>query len=263
MSRLEKKVAIVTGGSTGIGKGIVERFVQEHCKVVFCGRREEAGRQALDQLSAHADALSFFTCDTTDAEQVERLVQHTLSRFGKIDIAVANAGGAAPHAWPDDGDDNWNSVIAQNLGSMHHLCRAVWPHMVAAKSGAIVAISSLSAWGGIGRHQLDRMGGMQPNAAYQTSKAAMEGLVVHLAGRGGEHGIRVNAIRPGRILTDEYKALMGEDALFWSLYQDLQMLPQHGEAIDVANAAVFLASDEAKFITAEILDVNGGAVAKV
>lgn len=263
MSRLEDKVAIVTGGATGIGRSIVGRFLQEGCKVVVCGRRENAGKQVLEQHKEYADALIFVTCDMTEPAQVARLVQQAITRFGKIDIAVSNAGGATPHAWPDDADDNWNCVINQNLGGMYNLCRHVWPHMVKAKAGSILAITSLSAWGGIGKSQLEHMGGMQPNAGYQASKAAMEGLVVHLAGRGGEHGIRVNAIRPGRILTDEYKLQMGEEALFWNLYQQIQMLPQHGEPIDVANAAVFLASDESKFITAEIMDVNGGAVAKV
>jgi len=262
MKRLQDKVAIVTGGASGIGQSIVEHFVKEGCRVVFCGRREDLGAQVARQMSAIGSA-AFFQCDVSKPSEVERLVAHTVALFGKVDIAVSNAGGATPHAWPDDSDDNFHTVIEQNLGGMYNLCRHVWPHMVNARSGSILAISSLSAWGGIGQKQLQLMGGIQPNPGYQASKAAMEGLVAHLAGRGGEHGIRVNGIRPGRILTAAAMAATGDSSLFWGLYEQIQMLPVHGEPADVAHAAVFLASDEAKFITAEIMDVNGGAIAKV
>ena len=144
-----------------------------------------------------------------------------------------------------------------------YIARAAWPHLIAAGGGAIVNVSSLSGVAGIGKHQFEQMGGFQPSASYQASKAGLEGLTRHLAGRGGEHGIRVNAVRPGRILTRQWEEFGGEDFLFWEFYRQIQMLPRHGRAADVANACLYLASDEASFVTGKILDVDGGAVGKV
>jgi NAD(P)-dependent dehydrogenase (short-subunit alcohol dehydrogenase family) len=145
---------------------------------------------------------------------------------------------------------------------MMFLCRAAWPHLIESGAGSAIAITSLSAWMGIGRDQLAKMGGA-PSASYQASKAAMEGLVVHLAGRGGEHNVRVNAIRPGRILTDKFRAWLGDEGIFWNHYKEAQLLKRHGQSDDIANAALFLASDESSFITGTVLDVNGGAVVKL
>jgi NAD(P)-dependent dehydrogenase (short-subunit alcohol dehydrogenase family) len=141
-------------------------------------------------------------------------------------------------------------------------CKAAWPHRVAS-AGNIVVVSSLSAWLGVGQHELDQMGGFQPCPSYQASKAGIEGLAKHLAGRGGEHGVRVNVVRPGRILTDKWEGVLGQDGLFWSHYEKVQLLKRHGRTQHVAAAVAFLASDEAAFITAAVLDVDGGAVVKL
>jgi len=144
-----------------------------------------------------------------------------------------------------------------------YLCRAAWSHLIKSGGGSIIAISSLSAWMAVGRDQVESMGGAQPSLSYQASKAAVEGLAVHLAGRGGEHNIRVNVIRPGRILTERFEKLLGDDGLWWSHYKRAQLIKRHGRSEDIAHAAVFLASDESSFITGITLDVNGGAVVKL
>lgn len=266
--RLDAKVAIVTGGSSGIGEAIVTRFAREGARVVFCGRNEAAGTDVERQVRADPIAraaggdATFVRCDVTDEHQVDELVQRTTDFYGALDIVVSNAGTGGGALWPSEPTDVWKGFIDLNLNGMMYLCRAAWPHLVARGGGSVIAITSLSAWMGIGRDQLAKMGGA-PSASYQASKAAMEGLVVHLAGRGGEHAIRVNGIRPGRILTDKFRGWMGEEAVFWNHYREAQLIKRHGHVDDVAATALFFASDDSSFITGTVLDVNGGAVVKL
>jgi NAD(P)-dependent dehydrogenase (short-subunit alcohol dehydrogenase family) len=262
--QLQDKIVIVTGGSTGIGKAIVERFAAEGATVAFCARTEDAGRAVETEVNARgAGRVRFTPCDVTDETAVDAFVAATVESFGGLDVVVSNAGTGTGNPWPAEPTDAFDSIVQLNLNGMLYLCRAAWPHLVARGGGAIVAIGSLSAWMAVGRDQLDKMGGFQPGAGYQAAKAAMEGLTVHLAGRGGEHGIRVNAVRPGRILTDKFASWLGEDGIFWSHYREAQLLKRHGRSEDVANAALFLASDESSFITGTVLDVNGGAVVRL
>jgi NAD(P)-dependent dehydrogenase (short-subunit alcohol dehydrogenase family) len=256
--RLAGKRAIVTGGSTGIGEELVRRFVAEGARVVFCARSEP------ESPAVHEEAL-FLRCDVTRPEQVDRFVEEAVGHLGGLDILVNNAGGATGFSqWPEQPDAEWGGTLDLNLGGTLHCCRAAWPHLEQSPAASIVMISSLSAAMAIGRSQLEAMGGAQPPASYQASKAAIDGLMVHLAGRGGQCGIRVNSVRPGRILTDKMRTIFGgdeEQALFWNHYRDLQILSRHGRAEDVAHAVVFLASDESSFITGQVLKVDGGAIA--
>lgn len=261
--RLDGKIALVTGGSTGIGKSIVERFAAEGAAVAFCARSVDAGRAVEAAVNDAGGRAKFSVCDVTDEHAVDALVADTVATFGALDVVVSNAGTGSGNPWPNEPTDAFDAIVDLNLNGMLYVCRAAWPHLVARGGGSIVAITSLSAWMAIGKDQLDKMGGFQPGAGYQAAKAAMEGLTVHLAGRGGEHDIRVNAVRPGRILTDKFEGWLGEDGIFWSHYREAQLLKRHGRSDDVANAVLFLASHESSFITGTVLDVNGGAVVRV
>jgi meso-butanediol dehydrogenase/(S,S)-butanediol dehydrogenase/diacetyl reductase len=261
--RLHGKVALVTGGNSGIGESIVHTLAREGAKVGFCARREEESRVVERAVAEAGGEARFFACDVTDSSQVDRLTAEVCDAFAGLDVVVCNAGTGGASQWPNESDDEWQGILDLNLNGMFYTCRASWPRLLERGGGAIVAITSLSGVAGIGKSQLDLMGGFQPSPSYQASKAGMEGLVQHLAGRGGEHGIRVNGIRPGRILTRQWEETMGEDFLFWNFYKTVQMLPQHGRSDDIAEAVLYMASDASKFVTGTILDVNGGAVAKV
>ena len=262
-ARLDSKVSLVTGGTNGIGKKIVRRFSNEGAQVFFCGRDTEAGQRVTDKMLAEGAKVSFTQCDVTDENAINDWVNHTAAKTGRIDIVVANAGAARLKPWPNEETDMFDGIIRLNLNGVMYVCRAAWPKLVESGSGAVVIIGSLSAWMAVGHDQLEHMDHVQPSPSYQASKAAVEGLAVHLAGRGGEHNIRVNVIRPGRILTERYERLLGSDGLWWPHYKQAQLLKRHGRSKDVANAAVFLASDESSFITGIMLDVNGGAIAKL
>lgn len=252
--RFAGRVALVTGGSTGIGAAIVERFVDEGAAVVTCARHEPE--------KPFSGEVAFVAADVTNEGDMARVVDAAITRHGRLDIVVANAGTGGGGQWPDESIDDWQAIVDLNLNGTMLTCRAAWQHLVEA-SGSVVIVSSLSAWMGIGKTELEQMGGFQPSASYQASKAGIEGLAVHLAGRGGEHGVRVNVVRPGRILTARWAEMLGEDGLFWSHYERIQLLKRQGRAEDVAAAVAFLASEDAAFITGVVLNVDGGAVAKV
>ena len=262
-SRLNGKVAMVTGGTNGIGKEIVRRFSNEGAQVFFCGRDAEAGQSVTKKMSVEGKTVFFTQCDVTDENAINDWVKNIANKTGRINIVIANAGAARLKPWPNEETEVFDGIIRLNLNGVLHVCRAAWPRLVESGSAAIVIIGSLSAWMALGHDQLECMDHVQPSASYQASKAAVEGLAAHLAGRGGEHNIRVNVIRPGRILTDRHERLLGRDGLWWHYYKKVQLLKRHGRSEDVANAAVFLASEESSFITGTMLDVNGGAIAKL
>jgi NAD(P)-dependent dehydrogenase (short-subunit alcohol dehydrogenase family) len=258
--RLQNKVALITGGNSGIGEATARLFAQEGAKVAILARREAEGRAVQESLRAQCGDVTFLPCDVTDRAAVEAAVAKTVSTYGGLHVLINNAGGGAREMFPAESDETWDRVLRVNLTACFLTCRAAWPHLVTA-GGAIVNVSSLSAVFGASEAALERYPSL-PSASYVAAKAGLEGFTRYIASLGGRHNIRANCVRPGQILTKRLTTAAGEH-VFARHFEMWQLLKGPGYAEDVANAILFLASDESRFITAEIVNIDGGAAAKL
>jgi len=259
--RLQNKVALITGGNSGIGEATARRFTQEGAKVTILARREAEGRAVQEALRAQGGEVTFLPCDVTDRAAVEAAVAQTVSLYGGLHVLINNAGGGAREMFPAESDETWDRILRVNLTACFLTCRAAWPHLIAAGGGAIVNVSSLSAVSGVSDAVLERYPSL-PSASYIAAKAGLEGFTRYIASLGGRHNIRVNCVRPGQILTKRLTTGAGEH-VFARHFEMWQLIKGPGFAEDVANAMLFLASDESRFITAEIVNIDGGAAAKL
>jgi NAD(P)-dependent dehydrogenase (short-subunit alcohol dehydrogenase family) len=248
--RLEHRRALVTGGTTGLGYAIAARFLAEGASVVFTGRNEELGGDAQARLRAtHApERARFLRADAADAEQVRSSVEEAAAELGGIDVLVNNAGIGTEARLLDTPDELFDDIMAVNVRGYFLYAKAAYPHL-RERRGAMVHISSDA--GVLGEHEI---------GAYSVSKAAVVMLSNMLALDGGHDGVRSNAICPGDIapgmrhLTPPGQEQRDDDPSTWFR----PPLGRIGEAEDVANAAVFLASEESSFCTGSVLVVDGG-----
>ncbi len=245
MNRLPGKIALVTGGTRGIGRAIVEAFLREGASVLFSGRTDESVRAATSWLpsSAAAEAVA---ADLSDADAPERLVARCKDRFGGIDILVNNAGVISRAGEWELTPDEWDRVHDVNLRAVFFLSRAAAAVMRERGGGSIVNVSSIA-----GQH-----GGIAGSPAYASSKAAVIGLTRSLARRFAAHRVRVNCIAPADIETD--MTANWPQALRQRLI-DMTPLARFGDPDEVSGAALYFASDEAAFVTGQTLSINGGA----
>jgi NAD(P)-dependent dehydrogenase (short-subunit alcohol dehydrogenase family) len=247
--RLEGKVALVTGASRGIGAAVARAFSQAGAAVVLAARDEAAlARLAGELTDAGGRALAVPT-DVTDADAVARMVEQAVATFGRLDIACNNAagGGHPPTPLAEVTIEAFDSSLAVNLRGIFLCLRHEIPVMVDSGGGAIVNMSSTAG--------LQAVGGL---AAYVTTKHGLEGLTKVAALDYAAHGIRVNAIAPGPILTD---ALARAGAAGQQAAGAAMPLRRVGQPEEVAAATVFLCSDEAAFITGTTLVIDGGKLA--
>jgi NAD(P)-dependent dehydrogenase (short-subunit alcohol dehydrogenase family) len=259
--RLQGKVAIITGGNSGIGEATARRFTQEGARVALLARREAEGHAVQESIRAEGGEATFFPCDVTDRAAVEAAVAQTVSLYGGLHVLINNAGGGAREMFPQESDETWERVIRVNLTACFLMCRAAWPHLIKAGSGAIVNVSSLAAVSGVSEAVFER-NPVLPSASYIAAKAGLEGFTRYIASLGGKFKIRANCIRPGQILTRRLTTAAGEH-VFARHFEMWQLIKGPGYAEDVANAMLFLASDESRFITAEMMNLDGGAAAKL
>lgn len=259
--KLDGEVAIVTGGNSGIGEATVRRFAREGAKVAIMARREREGAAVRDSVIADGGEAIFVPCDVSDRARVDAAVQAVIDEWGRVDVLFNNAGGGGPGNFPDEADDVWNRVIAVNLTGAFYMSRAVWGHMAAGGGGRIVNMSSVAAQRGFSKKMYDLVG-RGPSASYYAAKAGVDALTRYMAGMGGQHNIRVNGVRPGQIITPAVDTGGGHHSLE-AMFDFIQILDTKGYPEDVANTVMFLVSDEARFLTGEIINVDGGMPGKL
>jgi len=245
---LNDKVAIVTGGTRGIGFAMVKKFIEAKAKVVIWGSRKETAEAALEKLKEiypDCDAMAMAAA-LTDQKQVREAMEAVVSRYGRIDILANNAGISQSIPLENYTDEDLDRIIDLNIRAVFVCCKAVAAYMKEAGVGCIINTSSVVSFYGQG------LGCMYP-----ASKSAVNGLTRSLSRELGRYGIRVNAVAPGVTRTDMVAAL--PESMVAPLLQRIP-LGRMGEAEDIANAALFLASDMASYITGAVIPVDGGAI---
>lgn len=249
MNRVANKVAIVTGGANGIGKAISDLLAAEGAAVFVCDIEDGAGQQTVQAICDKGGQAEYIHADVTKQSDVAQAVVAAVSRTGGIDILCNNAAYLGKvHAILESTDEEWDKCINVALMGTHHFTKGVLPYMIRQKKGAIVNIVSIQA-----------LAGMMTSVAYTATKAALLGYTLSAAYDYGPHNIRVNSLCPGAIRT-RISAPPGSPHHKWQC--ENTMLGRTGEPEEIASAALFLASDEASYITGITLPVDGGWTAK-
>ena len=266
VARFDGKVAIVTGGNSGIGAETAKMFARDGAKVVAMARREPQGKAVEAIIRDAGGEATFIPCDVADEEMVQRAVSQAIAEYGRIDVLFNNAGGGSAEQFPNEETHEWQRVLSINLTATFLMSRAVWPHFVAGGGGAVVNMSSLAAQRGFSPRMQDEFG--TTSASYYAAKAGVDALTRYMAGVGGRHNIRVNCVRPGQILTPGATVggigdAEGGHHVFEKMFDFAQIVKGPGRPVDVANLVLFLASAEARFLTGEIINVDGGVAAKL
>jgi NAD(P)-dependent dehydrogenase (short-subunit alcohol dehydrogenase family) len=266
VNRLDGKVAIITGGNSGIGEGTAHLFAKEGARVILMARREEQGRAVEAVIRNDGGEATFIACDVGNEDSVESAVARAAETYGSINILFNNAGGGGRGHFPDEPTEEFSRVINVNLNGTFYMSRAVWPHLVAAGGGAVVNMSSLAAQRGASPKMHELFG--STSSSYWAAKAGVDALTRYMAGVGGTHNIRVNGIRPGQIMTPGATRGTITDAdgghhAFEKLFDLMQIIEGPGYPLDVANLVLFLVSGESRFITSEIINIDGGVAAKI
>ena len=250
--RLENKVAIITGGTSGMGKATANLFAKEGAKVVICGRRLDLGQEIVQGIkNGNGDAI-FIAADVSNESDVKELVHHSISKYSKVDVLFNNAGinEKQMSKITDETKSSWDKIFDVNLNGMFLMIKHVLPEMVKAGRGSIINNSSVLSF------QANKV----PSTSYHASKGAVTSMTRKIAIDYAQSNIRINAIHPGSIATEmtgvEWKNLKQSEVI--GDFKKKQPLPRMGHPIDIAYAALYLASDESAFVTGTTLTVDGG-----
>jgi meso-butanediol dehydrogenase/(S,S)-butanediol dehydrogenase/diacetyl reductase len=243
---VEGRAVLVTGGGSGIGAAIAAAFLANGARVAVSGRRPEPLQRVVD--AAPAGRALAVPGDVGRPEDAARIVAETVAAFGGLDVVVSNAAGYASGELTDLSAADWERLRSTNVDGLFHLAQAALPHLVAAR-GNLVAVASVSG-----------LAGDWGQAAYNATKHAVVGFVRSLALDYGDRGVRVNAVAPAFTLT-EMTAGVGRDEAALAPFVNRIALGRPGVPEDVAPAVLFLASDDAAYITGAVLPVDGGTSA--
>ncbi|GIF72482.1 3-oxoacyl-ACP reductase FabG [Asanoa siamensis] len=249
--RFADRVAIVTGAAQGIGAATARRLAKEGARVAVVDLDADRSAATADEIKATGGMATGYGCDVTDPAAVAAMVEAVAGEHGRIDILVNNAGITRDNLLFKMPAAEWDAVITTNLSSMFHCCQAVQKHMVAAKYGKIVNLSSRSALGNRGQ------------VNYAAAKAGVQGLTATLAIELGPFNINVNAVAPGYIATPMTAATATRVGSAPEDHQkmaaEVTPLRRVGQPEEVASVIAFLASDDAAYVSGQTLYVNGGA----
>ena len=252
--RLQGKVAIVTGAAMGLGEAIARRFAAEGARIACVDVRPGPNDAVVDAIRADGGEALSIEASVAVAADTQRIAEVTLERFGRIDVLVNNAGILPSRETVlETTETDWDETMRVNVKGVFLMSRAALPAMVRQGAGAIVNISSITG-----------VVGLPVRPAYSASKGAVAILTKQMAVDFGRHGIRVNALSPSFVVTNINQAMferMRAEGAPWERLLDQHLLRRLGEPRDIADAALFLASDEARWITGVVLPVDGGYTA--
>lgn len=246
--RLKNKVAVITGAADGIGLAIIGAFSKEGAIVIAGDINESKCKAEVKRLSADGAILRAIKCDVGITDDVERLISSAINKFGRIDVLVNNAAIAIHGNIMEMPEADWDMLMNTNLKSIYRTIKAALPYMIKQRSGSVINLSSTQAFRS-----------WHNWTAYAGAKGAMLSMTNQLAGQFGEYNVRFNSISPGAILTpmnEKRAAKEGREFLIKS--EAMHAMKRMGTPYEVAMTAVFLASDEAGFISGEDIKVDGG-----
>ena len=251
---LANKVAIITGGGTGIGKATARLLLAQGVSVVLNGRRAEVLAETAEELDPSLKRVDHLAGDISKPETARALVKLAVDRFGRLDILINNAGIFKPTPFLEHGVEDVDNYLGIILGGTFYTSQAAVPAMIANGGGAIVNVGSMWA---------EQAVGATPSSAYSAAKAGVHALTRNLAIELANQGIRVNTVAPAVVETPVYETFMSPEEVAATLpgFNAFHPLGRNGRAEDVARAILFLASDQADWITGTILPVDGGVLA--
>jgi len=247
--RLQDQIAVITGAGSGIGRAIAERFAHEGARVVVVDRNDDTATQTAECIHAAGGSALPIEADVADRNAVDAMAARVQDEFGRADILVNNAGIAQGDDILTIDETTWERNLAIVLKGVYLCSKALLPSMIAAQHGAIVNIASVNGLTGIGEE------------AYSAAKAGVINLTQNMAVKYGQHNVRANVICPGTIHTPIWEARLRDDPAILERLAEWYPLGRVGQPADVANAALYLASAEAAWVTGAALTVDGGLMA--